>query len=210
MADYKKNMIGVVLCGGKSLRMGADKGLLQQQSMTWAELAASKIAGLKLKVVLSVNEQQVDLYCGRFAGLSIIKDDTTLQVYGPLKGILSVHLQYPETDLLVLACDMPAMKTEAIEYLIKTSSGKKEEAFVFKSDQYAEPLCAIYTSDGLKKIYERYKRTELLKHSLHYSLETINTCYLSILAEWKAYFDNYNSPDDLSNLNNVRLKNGQV
>src|SRR3954471_19225578 len=151
-------MTGVVLCGGKSERMGSDKGMLQQESLTWAELAATKLAGLKLPVVLSVNEQQYPLYSIKFPSFPIIKDDISLGIYGPLKGILSVHRQLQQDDLLVLACDMPAMREEVIEYLIKESSGKKGEAFVFLNEKSVEPLCAIYTFNGLKKIYERYRR----------------------------------------------------
>lgn len=193
-------MTGVVLCGGKSLRMGADKGLLQQRSLTWAELAANKLTDLKLAVVLSVSEQQFPLYSKKFCHLSIIKDDISLQVYGPLKGILSVHLQRPDSDLLVFACDMPVMQKAVIDHLIQISSDKNEEAFVFKNNRYAEPLCAVYTSKSLKKIYERYKQGQLLKHSLHYILETIETCYLAIPDKWKEHFKNYNSPADLNRL----------
>ncbi len=193
-------MTGVVLCGGKSLRMGADKGLLKQQAWTWAELAAKKLTDLKLPVVLSVNEQQYHLYSKLFPQLPILNGDISLQVYGPLKGILSVHIQRPDTDLLVLACDMPAMQNVAIDYLIRTSSGKKEEAFVFKNDMFAEPLCAVYTSKALKKVYERYKQGKLIKHSLHYVLENIQTCYLTVPDMWKEYFNNYNSPDDIVDL----------
>lgn len=193
-------MTGVVLCGGKSLRMGADKGLLQQQSLTWAELAANKLTDLKLAVVLSVNEQQFPLYSKIFSHLSIIEDDISLQVYGPLKGILSVHLQHPDSDLVVLACDMPAMQKPVIDHLIQTSSDKKEDAFVFKNNINVEPLCAVYTSKGLKKIYEQYKQGQLKQHSLHYVLENIATVHLSIPAAWQEYFNNYNSPDDLNSL----------
>lgn len=193
-------MTGVVLCGGKSTRMGADKGLLQKQSQTWAELAANKLVSSKLPVVLSVNEEQYPLYSAKFTNWTITKDDASLEVYGPLKGILSVHLLQPGTDLLVLACDMAAMQKEVIDYLIKISSGKNEEAFAFKNDRHAEPLCAVYTSKGLKKIYNLCKERQLKKHSLHYVLENVETCYLQIHDGWKKYFSNYNSPGDLSDL----------
>lgn len=193
-------MTGVVLCGGKSSRMGSDKGLLQQQSLPWAEITANILFDLKLPVVLSVSSQQYPLYKVKFEHLSLIKDEDSLKVHGPLKGIFSVHLQLQAEDLLVLACDMPAMQKEVIGHLIKTSSGKEEEAFVFKNETNAEPLCAIYTSKGLKRIYELYEQGQLKKHSLHYVLDNIVTAYLSIPAEWKEYFSNYNSPEDLKSL----------
>jgi molybdopterin-guanine dinucleotide biosynthesis protein A len=193
-------MMGVVLCGGQSLRMGADKGLLQQQSLTWAELAAQKLTDVSSVVILSVNERQCKLYSTKFDGIPMIQDDGSLQVYGPLRGILSVHLRQPSEDLLVLACDMQAMQKPVIDYLIKISSGKKEDAFVFRNAKYTEPLCAVYTSAGLKKIYNQYRQGQLVKHSLYYVLETIDTCYLNIPEEWEEYFYNYNSPYDLDNL----------
>ncbi|WP_018611766.1 molybdenum cofactor guanylyltransferase [Segetibacter koreensis] len=192
-------MTGVVLCGGKSMRMGTDKGLLEHQSLAWVELAANKLSSSKLPVVLSVNGLQFSSYSAKFYQFSIIKDNTAVEVYGPLKGILSVHLQFPEQDLFVLACDMAAMRTEVIAFLISTSQGKKEEAFVFLNETLAEPLCAIYTSRGLKKIYDRYKHEQLKKNSLQYVLENLDTNYSTIPNNWKTYFNNYNSPDDLVN-----------
>ncbi|MEJ7683079.1 MAG: molybdenum cofactor guanylyltransferase [Segetibacter sp.] len=144
-------MTGVIFCGGKSSRMGSDKGLLEQENHTWAELTASKLIALKLPVVLSVNEQQYSLYKEKFEQLFIIKDNSSLDVYGPLKGILSVYLHIINQHLLVIACDMPAMQKEVIGHLIKRSSGKKKKLLFLKNNTYAEPLCAIYTSEGLKK-----------------------------------------------------------
>ncbi|MES1226406.1 MAG: NTP transferase domain-containing protein, partial [Bacteroidota bacterium] len=39
-------MIGVILCGGQSVRMGADKGMLRLQTKTWAQIAVDKMAQL--------------------------------------------------------------------------------------------------------------------------------------------------------------------
>ena len=44
-------MIGVVLCGGNSTRMGSDKGLLKEEEETWAELAGRKLKALQLPVL---------------------------------------------------------------------------------------------------------------------------------------------------------------
>src|SRR5881227_3770729 len=100
-------MKGVVLCGGQSNRMGFDKALIEFEATTWVELATKKLTELALSVILSVNDQQYNLYFTRFQQVSVVKDNCSLDIYGPLRGILSIHLQYPADDLLVLACDMP-------------------------------------------------------------------------------------------------------
>ena len=192
-------MMGIVLCGGKSLRMGTDKGLLKHDSLPWAEISANKLSRLGVDVVLSVNERQYELYSGKFSKFPIIKDDANIGVNGPLKGILSVHLQFPTQDLLVLACDMPSMQEGVLNHLLAESSDKSKEAFVFY-EKFAEPLCAIYTARGLSKIYQQYKSGQLKKHSLQYVLENINTLFLPLPMEWKKYFNNYNSTEDLINL----------
>ncbi|GGH03134.1 NTP transferase domain-containing protein [Pedobacter zeae] len=48
-------MLGIVLCGGQSLRMGTDKGLLIHQDKLWAQVAADKLSVLDLLVNFSVN-----------------------------------------------------------------------------------------------------------------------------------------------------------
>jgi molybdopterin-guanine dinucleotide biosynthesis protein A len=193
-------MIGVVLCGGQSTRMGSDKGLMQYKFLTLAEIVISKLAASIEQVVLSVNEQQYVSYAKKFPELVIVKDDMALAVYGPLKGILSVHLQYPAVDLLVLACDMLSMHTDVLKYLINTSSVKEEDAFVFQTNKHIEPLCAIYTAKGLTKICQLYNQGQLKKNSMHSILERIQTCYLPVNQEWNNYFNNYNSSSDLSAL----------
>lgn len=190
-------MTGVVLCGGQSSRMGVDKGMITYQSMTWTQLAINKFLALNLPVILSVNAQQYQEYFIKFHPIIILPDHLSLDVYGPLKGLLSVHLQYPSTNLFVVACDMPSMHMLVLEHLLSKALQGQEEAFVYNDDENTEPLCAVYTSKGLEKIYKLYRQEQLKKHSLHYMIENMQTCYLSIPPKWKKYFKNYNSPSDL-------------
>ena len=113
-------MLGVILCGGKSTRMGSDKGLLKlDMPIHWAKTAADKISELDLPVYFSVNPTQYPEYATIFPAEQLIKDSDTLQLRGPLCGVLSVHLRFPNEDLFILACDMPLMETALLKDLLK-------------------------------------------------------------------------------------------
>ncbi len=47
-------MIGLILCGGQSSRMGSDKGLLKLEAKTWAQTAIDKMEILHIPVKISV------------------------------------------------------------------------------------------------------------------------------------------------------------
>lgn len=190
-------MIGVVLCGGQSTRMGQDKGLLLHQSTTWAHMAADKLQQLQLPVVLSVNEAQLARYKQLFQNRILVVDDATLEIGGPLKGILSVHMLYPQEDLLVLACDMRDMQLNILSHLLDVGTVNTAEAVVFGNCTSIEPLCGLYKGGGLHKIYEQYRHGLLKKFSMQAVLQSLQTEYLPIPEAWQSAFSNYNSLSDL-------------
>ncbi|MBL7744850.1 MAG: NTP transferase domain-containing protein, partial [Chitinophagaceae bacterium] len=76
-------MLGVILCGGKSSRMGSDKGLLKLEAKTWAQTAVDKLTALEMPIVLSVNENQLRDYTAVFNSNELICDDPSLSIHGP-------------------------------------------------------------------------------------------------------------------------------
>src|SRR5579872_7087006 len=110
-------MIGVILCGGQSIRMGMDKGLIPCSEGIWAQAAVDKMAALHLPVFISVNSAQYDEYSRFFPSTALITDDRSLFVAGPLLALLSVHRRMPEEDLLILACDMPMIQPLQLQTL---------------------------------------------------------------------------------------------
>lgn len=189
-------MLGVVLCGGQSARMGSDKGLLKQSDLTWVEIAVSKLSALKIPVAVSVNKQQKKIYSNFVSVDQLIVDDEYLSVKGPLLGILSVHQQLPNEDLMVLACDMIDMNTKLLQDLQEFHKEGSHEAYVYTTNNNAEPLCAIYTSKGLKHILDLHHQEKLAKFSMMHVLECISTKYISGGTSRK-FFTNYNSAEDL-------------
>ena len=201
-------MIGVVLCGGQSKRMGSDKGLLALHGKTWAQIALEKLETMHLPVVLSINKQQYEAYRAHFPASVFVEDDAILAIGGPLCGLLSVHLQYPEEHLLVLACDMIAMQPKVLQLLQEQfHSHDAAAALVFEQDGFAQPLCGIYTSHGLAHIYQRLQQQALERHSMMYVLDLLRAVRIDTPLKFAHCFENQNYPialasdDDIGPIN---------
>ena len=191
-------MLGVVLCGGQSSRMGTDKGLLQSEQKIFARTAFDKLKSMGLKVIVSINSSQQDMYASFFPANAEVCDADSLSVRGPLLGIMSCHNRYPSEDLFVLACDLPLMDHGMLRQLTKrVYLFPDAAAYLFMNNGQAEPLCAIYTAKGLAHIQSRIDDGSLAKNSMKYVLEQLVVDYTEILPEQTQYFKNFNSPSDL-------------
>jgi molybdopterin-guanine dinucleotide biosynthesis protein A len=131
----------LVLLGGKSSRMGEEKGLIQYHEITQAEHLVSLLEELGLEVFLSVREEQKESYA--FLNRPFIADQ--LQGSGPLGGIASAMRTLPQTALLVVACDLPNLQKEQLEFLLKNRNAKAfATCYASPMDGGPEPLCSIY------------------------------------------------------------------
>lgn len=183
-------MRGVVLCGGESKRMGSDKGLLSIGSDSWSMLAFRKLESLNIPVAVSVNKMQELSYRNLFSPRPLILDQ--LIARGPLRGLISAHLSFPNDDLLVLACDMTEMDVKTLQHLqqfVDTLPGY--DYYVFGSENFIEPLCAVYSSAALKKLYKDLSKGRLLNFSLHKLIRVGNYKTLTITDPKK--FTNHNT-----------------
>lgn len=194
-------MIGVVLCGGQSTRMGRDKGLLPDGLTTWAGLTAQKILALPLPVVVSVNPQQSETYAKLFPGEWLVVDNNDLGVKGPLTGLLSVHQRWPAETLLVVACDLKNMTTALLHQLATEAAGNAAEAIVYTTGDHLQPLCGVYRPGGLAKILRLAQAKLLSRFSLIAVLEHLETALLPVAKNDLPAFANFNRAEDLGQVN---------
>ena len=194
-------MLGIVLCGGASSRMGHDKGLLRSDKSNWAGSMLEKLNALNIRSFLSVNKTQQDAYSQAFPNTELIVDNNTIPFKGPLAAVLNVHAIFPSEDLLITACDMPFMEFEVLNDLYRHHSNNPgKEGFVFTNEEEPEPLCAIYTSQGLSRVQKMYNDGQLFRHSMKFMLEHISVAFIPIPDNWKIYFRNMNAHADLNGL----------
>lgn len=146
-------LTGVILCGGQSSRMGSDKGLLMIDGIPWAERAQKLLAAVCRRTVYSIRHDQQQAYAAAIPGASFVTDNDNCKDIGPLGGLLSVHEQFPTSDILLLACDMIFVAPGDLQQLIQ-STGRIR---AYRAGEFFEPLCAYYSAAALAKISTLYR-----------------------------------------------------
>ncbi|MBC2840563.1 NTP transferase domain-containing protein [Robiginitalea sp. SC105] len=137
---------GLVLAGGKSNRMGQDKGEIEYHGKPQREFAYALLETLCERTFLSLrSDQEADIP----EAFQTVTDQDRFR--GPLNGILSAHALYPEAAWLVLACDLPLMDRDSLRLLIdERDPSRMATAFATGKSGLPEPLAAIWEPRGLR------------------------------------------------------------
>ncbi len=130
------NVIGAILAGGKSARMGRDKATLVLDN----EPLIQRVYGVVREALNNTIVVSNNLKVMPGMNIPIIKDVVAVQ--SPLAGIASA-LMYTGADyVFALACDMPFLSVNAIKYMLDNISG--QDIIIPETEKGYEPLHAIY------------------------------------------------------------------
>ncbi|MCP4553001.1 MAG: molybdenum cofactor guanylyltransferase [Bacteroidetes bacterium] len=190
----KDEITGIILAGGKSSRMGTDKGLLDFNGKKLVETAVGLLSQVCGNIIISANSTNYD-----FVGYPVVKD-----IYpnsGPMGGIYSALKESTTKHNLVLSCDMPLIKTALLADLLKVINDF-EVIVPWHGDQKFEPMCAYYHKNVVAVFYEFIQQSNF---KIPDTFEIVRTYKFEINSKLDYYtkelFFNVNSKNDLSHLN---------
>lgn len=146
----QRPVLGLVLTGGRSTRMGRDKAVLAYHGEAESRRVYALLSQVCSEVFVSCRADQADL-AGR-KGLPQIHD--VLPGKGPLSGILAAFEARPDATWLVAACDLPRLDAEVIAALM---AGRNPFRFAtaFRGHQdLPEPLCALYEPKARTRLFQ--------------------------------------------------------
>lgn len=174
---------GLVLAGGKSVRMGQAKDLLNWHGKEQRYFAADLLAPFCDEVFISCRQDQLENFDTGYHALT----DTFLNM-GPFGGILSALRSQRNKAWLVVACDLPLLDQKSLEFLIQSRNPEKA-ATTYESpfDGLPEPLITIWEP----------KSYPLLLHFLGIG----NTCPRKVLINSDTLILKPENPDALMNVN---------
>ena len=138
MQATKPRLNGLVLAGGKSERMGFDKSAINWLGQEQRYQMANMLQQYCSDVFISCrSDQQTD------DGYKRLLD--TFTGLGPYGGILSAFREEPDAAWLVVACDLPLLSEQTLNFLTQNRN-IASVATTFKSpfDEFPEPLITIW------------------------------------------------------------------
>lgn len=136
----ERPVFGLVLSGGKSTRMGTDKGALEYAGKPQIPRTVDLLTPFCSQVFVSCRPDQTqDPHRRNYPQVV----DRFLD-FGPLSGILSAQFQHPEATWLVAAVDLPFLDRPALEGLFSGRNPFRFATAYRGFEDLPEPLCALY------------------------------------------------------------------
>jgi molybdopterin-guanine dinucleotide biosynthesis protein A len=131
---------GLVLAGGKSQRMGHDKGAITWHGKEQRYFMADLLQPYCKEVYISCQPEQQPYLDSSYKTVT----DTFIGL-GPYGAILSAFREQPDAAWLVVACDLPLVDTGTLDHLTeKRNSTAIATTFQSPHDGFPEPLITIW------------------------------------------------------------------
>ncbi len=145
----REEVTGIILAGGKSSRFGSNKALSRIGGDRLIERLCRAVGSVTGRLMLITNTP------ADYAFLELESRKDLVSRCGPIGGIYTA-LRTARTPLcLCVACDMPFIRPEFLEYLVERSTGY--DVVVPVNEGREEPLCAVYRKTCVPAIEDRIR-----------------------------------------------------
>jgi molybdopterin-guanine dinucleotide biosynthesis protein A len=177
-------LTGILLAGGKSSRMGQEKGLVELRGKPLIQYGIDLLSGFTDTILIGSSNPAYLPF-----GLEMVPDE--IMGKGPVAGLATLLKRSNTPWNLVLACDLPFLQPELILALLEAAG--TNHAVIPVSQGIAEPLAGLYHSD-----LAEYFQLEIAKGNLalHKILQSCKVHYLEtdeLVLKYPKLFTNFNS-----------------
>jgi molybdopterin-guanine dinucleotide biosynthesis protein A len=168
-----------ILAGGKSSRMGEDKGLKLLHDKHLIQYVIDSLIPYFHEIKISTNNSEYNRF-----GYELVPD--IFPEKGPMGGIYSALKNSPSNDIFITGCDMPCIFRSSIEHLLQQ---KNQSATVAVYKGKVQPLFGIYNRNLIPVLETKIEQNKLKM--------------IELLQEIKAMFIEMNDEDVFLNINTL-------
>lgn len=185
-----ERVVGAILAGGQSRRMGTAKaGVRLDDDSTLSERVLQALSQVCDEVVVLGHGE------GCPEGLERLADPPGKS--GPLAGLLALLQSGRGARYLVAACDMPLLSHALLARLVEEGAGAEAACFVAEGQRELEPLPLLLSPSARPPLEERLLRGEL---RLMAFVAALSPRLVPLSENDAALLANANRPEDLERL----------
>jgi molybdopterin-guanine dinucleotide biosynthesis protein A/nucleoside-triphosphatase THEP1 len=141
-------LMGLLIAGGQSSRMGKDKALIEYHSMPQWEYVEQQLSQFCTTTIINRND-------ARFLNKNLMIDSAEFSGHGPISGLLTAVSEHPDQSIFVMGIDYPMLRAKTLDDLVQTYRIRNQSVcFKNPTSDILEPLCAIYHSSDLRHIFD--------------------------------------------------------
>lgn len=138
--DLAGAVVGAVLCGGASRRMGRDKAFVEVDGAPMVRRVADALRAGGCAEVVAVGGDSTALAT---LGLTVVEDEHPGE--GPLGAIITALQAFPDAAaVVVVACDLPHLQPATVATLVATLEAPYGAAVAIPSGEHRPSLCGAW------------------------------------------------------------------
>ena len=194
-------MTGIILSGGKSLRMGENKAFIEIEGVPIIQRIYTIFKELFHEVIIVTNQIELFKKFDSKIYSDLLPDKGALG--GLYTGLFFSNFHYS----FCVACDMPFLNKSLVQYLIKRIGD--EDVIVPRTKDGLQPLHAIYSKnclDPIKEIIEQGK-FKIIDIFHRVQVNIIEEADFISLDPFRESFINVNTPKELLSILSVKESN---
>lgn len=177
----------IVLAGGKASRLGFPKHHLFKDNLPILQWWVNSYLRFGIETYISCNKKQL----GIFSQFNCIPD--VFNDKGPMESIVCAWNLFPDSSLLISACDLVYIERENIEQLLKNQDLKYDSiSFFCHNTKLVFPLFSILNPSAIAIIHNEYYNS---KRSLKHALASSQAKLIKVADD--LFLKGINTPDEL-------------
>ena len=185
----KSTITGIILAGGKSSRMGEDKGFLKLNGKTFMSSIIAALNPIVGEIIIVSNNSEYDVF-----NLKRVAD--SMEDSGPLAGLYSGLLHSETENNIVLSCDVPLISTSVLKKLLE-GAPSEAEVIQFESEGKTMPLVAMYKKECRHHFLKLLQTNE---RRLRFAIDQLDVKTITLDSELGKTVRNINTISELKDL----------
>jgi molybdenum cofactor guanylyltransferase len=145
----------VILCGGKSTRMGFDKCMIKVKNKYLIEIIGEKLEQIFENIFLATNDLE------KIKGLKYQGVVDIIPDLGPVGAIYTALKASKSKYIFVTACDMPVIDLDYIKHMMEIIKNLDVDGVVSRHSSHIEPLYAFYSVNMIDAFENEIEKNNL-------------------------------------------------